>query len=101
MIEEARTAVARTVNAGMTMLYWRIGKRIHQEVLKGKRADYGAEIVSALARQLMIEYGKGFSRDNLFRMIQFAERFSCSSIVGALSRQLTWSHFVELIPLSA
>ena len=51
MIEETRSAVATTVNAGLTMLYWRIGRRIGQEILKGERAEYGAEIVSALARQ--------------------------------------------------
>ncbi len=39
MIEETRAGVAATVNAGMTMLYWRVGHRINQEILKGKRAD--------------------------------------------------------------
>jgi len=50
MIEKTRAVVAVTVNAGLTMLYWRIGKRINEEILKGARAVYGAEIVSALAR---------------------------------------------------
>ena len=35
MIEEARSAVAVTVNAGLTILYWQIGKRINEEILKG------------------------------------------------------------------
>ncbi|HEX9584089.1 MAG TPA: DUF1016 N-terminal domain-containing protein [Gammaproteobacteria bacterium] len=56
MIEATRSAVAATVNAGVTMLYWRIGVRINQEILKGKRADYGAEIVSTVSRQLEAEY---------------------------------------------
>ena len=43
MIEEARTAVAATVNAGLTLLYWRIGQRINDEVLQGERAAYGRE----------------------------------------------------------
>ena len=34
MIEEARAAVAATVNAGLTLLYWRIGQRINDEVLQ-------------------------------------------------------------------
>ena len=38
MIEEARAAVAATVNAGLTLLYWRIGQRINDEVLQGARA---------------------------------------------------------------
>ena len=52
MIEGTRTAVATTVKSGLTVLYWRIGKRINEEILKGQRADYGAEIVSTLSRQL-------------------------------------------------
>jgi hypothetical protein len=47
LIEDARTAVAVTVNAGLTMLYWRIGK----EILQGGRAEYGEEIVSTVSRQ--------------------------------------------------
>jgi Protein of unknown function (DUF1016). len=59
MIEETRAAVAVTVNAGLTMLYWRIGKRVGEEMLKGERAEYGTEIGSTLSRQLVLEYGNG------------------------------------------
>jgi len=52
LIEETRSAVATTVNVGLTALYWRIGKRINEEILEGKRAEYGEEIVSTLWRQL-------------------------------------------------
>lgn len=41
MIDEARAAVATTVNAGLTLLYWRIGRRINEEILQGERAAYG------------------------------------------------------------
>jgi hypothetical protein len=40
LIEETRSAVATTVNAGLTALYWRIGKRIKEEILEGKRAGH-------------------------------------------------------------
>ena len=99
MIEETRTAVAATVNAGLTMLYWRIGNRIGQEILRGARAEYGAEIVSALARRLTTEYGRGFEEKNLRRMIQFAEVFPDERIVVSLIRQLSWTHIIALIPL--
>jgi hypothetical protein len=56
LIEEARSAVAVTVNAGLTMLYWRIGQRIRQEVLAEARAEYGSQIVATLSRQLQQEY---------------------------------------------
>lgn len=99
MIEETRAAVAATVNAGLTMLYWRIGDRINQEILKGKRADYGAEIISAVSRRLEAEYGNGFSSKNLRHMIRLAEAFPDERIVSTLSRQLSWSHFKEIIYL--
>jgi len=52
MVEQTRTAVARIVNSGMTLLYWRGGRRISMEALGNKRADYGHEIVSTLSQQL-------------------------------------------------
>jgi hypothetical protein len=52
MIEQTREGVARTVNAGMTLLYWRIGKRIQSEVLRDERAEYGQEILATLSREL-------------------------------------------------
>jgi hypothetical protein len=83
----------------MTMLYWQIGCRIHRDILKEKRAEYGAEIVASLSRQLVAEYGSGFSEKNLRRMLQFAEIFPDEQIVVGLIRQLSWSHFIALIPL--
>ena len=98
LINQARDATARAVNSALVLLYWSVGDRIRRDVLKEKRADYGKQIVGALSRQLAAEYGKGFSDDNLFRMVQLAEVFPDREIVGTLSRQLGWSHFV-LLPL--
>jgi len=50
IIGEARRSVATTVNAGLTLLYWRIGKRIVNEVLGKERAAYGQQIVVSVAR---------------------------------------------------
>ncbi|GBD92591.1 hypothetical protein BMS3Abin05_00163 [bacterium BMS3Abin05] len=99
MIEDARSAVAQTVNAGLTMLYWNIGKRINDEILKNKRAGYGKQIVATLSRQLENEYGKGFSAKNIRRMIQFYEVFPDFEIVASLMRQLSWTHFILFIPI--
>ncbi len=99
LIDETRSTVATTVNAALTMLYWRIGKRINTEILMGERAGYGEQIVSTLSRQLVAYYGSGFTVKNLHRMIQFAEVFSDEQIVVTLLRQLSWSHFLSLIPL--
>ncbi len=99
LIETARHNVATAVNAGLTILYWQIGNRIRHDILKEKRADYGEKIISTLSIQLVKEFGNGFSRPNLFRMVRFAEVFPEVNIVSTLSRQLSWSHFVEIIPL--
>jgi predicted nuclease of restriction endonuclease-like (RecB) superfamily len=87
------------VNAGLTMLYWRVGKRINDEILKGKRAEYGAEILQTLSAKLVLEYGRGFASRNLFRMVRFAEVFPNQKIVSALMTQLGWTHFIYIIAL--
>jgi predicted nuclease of restriction endonuclease-like (RecB) superfamily len=99
LIEETRSAVAVTVNAGMTLLYWRIGKRICEDILRKERAGYGDEIVATLSRQLTTDYGGGFSEKSLRHMILFSETFPELEIVSTLSRQLSWSHFKEIIYL--
>ena len=52
LILSARRQVAQAINAGLTMLYWEIGRRIRQDILEENRAAYGEEIVSALRGQL-------------------------------------------------
>ena len=99
LIGDAQHAAALAVNISLTALYWRIGKRIREEVLGAKRAEYGEQIVATLARQLAAEYGRGFEEKNLRRMVQFAEAFPDEAIVATLWRQLSWSHFRELLPL--
>jgi predicted nuclease of restriction endonuclease-like (RecB) superfamily len=99
LIEETRQGVAATVNAALTLLYWRIGKRINEEILKGGRAEYGKEIVVSLARQLEADYGRGFSEKSLRHMLRFAEAFPDDRIVSALMRQLSWTHFLSIIYL--
>ena len=99
LIDAARQRAAAAVNSELTLLYWQIGQRIHIQVLDGQRAEYGQEIVATLSQQLTLEYGRGFTEKNLRRMMQFADVFPDEQIVVTLSRQLGWSHFVELLPL--
>jgi hypothetical protein len=89
LIEEARQDVARQVNSALVLLYWRVGKRIRQDILKEKRAEYGEQIVSAVSRELAAEFGQGFSEKNLWHMIRFAEVFPDEEIVSALQRELS------------
>jgi predicted nuclease of restriction endonuclease-like (RecB) superfamily len=89
--------VARAVDFGLVTLYWHIGRRIRQDILKETRAEYGQKIVSALGTQLSDEFGRGFGVRNLFRMIRFAEVFPDEQIVSSLRTLLGWTHFRQII----
>ncbi|MFZ1999971.1 MAG: DUF1016 N-terminal domain-containing protein [Candidatus Sulfotelmatobacter sp.] len=87
LIAEARHQTTVAVNMGLTLLYWRIGQRIHRQVLGSERAAYGEQIVVTVSRQLVVDYGRGYSEKNLRRMVQFAELFPEQEIVVTLSQQ--------------
>lgn len=99
LIHDARTGVAQAVNSALVLLYWQVGHRIRTEVLRSKRATYGDEILATLSKELVAEYGGGFSVPNLSRMTRLAESFPDREVVAALARQLGWSHFVEILQL--
>ena len=96
LILVARRGVARAIDSGLVALYWQIGRRIRQDILQEKRAEYGKEIVSSVGRQLEREFGRGFSAKSLHHMIRFTEAFPDEEIVSAVRRQLTWTHFKTL-----
>ena len=100
LIIEAKQSAAIAVNATMSLLYWRIGKRLNDEILHNKRAEYGEELVIGISKKLTVEYGTGFSEKNLRRMCQFAEIYPDEEIVVSLIRQLSWTHLIALFPMS-
>lgn len=99
MIQKAQEFVASTINSSLTLLYWHIGDRIRREILQGERAEYGKSIIPSLSHELTIEYGNGFNKTNLHRMVKFSEVFPDKQIVASLTQQLTWTHLVILIPI--
>lgn len=99
LITTRKTAVSHAMNAAMIFLYWEIGETICQDVLNHTKADYGKGVVNEVSQRLTQEYGKGFNRASVFRMIQFYQEFPDREKVATLSQQLTWSHFVELLPI--
>ena len=101
LIEQGRYKAVAAVNSALTVTYWQVGKRINEEVLQGERAEYGKQVVKTLAKELVIIYGRSFEAKNLRRMMQFAEIFPDIEIVVPLARQLSWSHFLVLIPLKS
>lgn len=101
LIEQSKRHIASQANSTLTLLFWQIGKRINDEILQNKRADYGKQILSTLSTKLVLSYGRSFSERNLRRMIQFSEQFSDLNIVSPLATQLSWSHFSELLALKS
>ena len=100
LIASSRQRLAGAVNTELTRLYWSVGERLRTEVLGGAdRAHYGEQLMSRVGEQLAQEFGRGFEAKNLRRMVQFAQVFPQPEIVATLSRQLSWSHFVNLLPL--
>lgn len=97
LIEQSRRNVALAVNAEITLLYWQIGKRINDDILKNNRAEYGKQIVNGLSIELAAEYGSGWSEKQLRHCLRTAEIFPDEEIVSALRRQLSWTHIKTLI----
>lgn len=99
LIAESQKRVAVAVNAGLTQLYWSVGQRLSREVLGGDRAAYGKRVIDQIGARLAADFGCGFEAKNLRRMIKFANLFPDPQIVASLMRQLTWTHFLEILPL--
>ncbi len=99
IIRRGKSQAVAAVNSALTLTYWHVGQRINAEVLRGERAAYGQQVVASVAESLVTACGKSFEAKNLRRMMQFAETFSDLEIVVPLARQLSWSHFLLLIPL--
>ena len=75
LIDATRVRVAVGINSEMVLLYWDIGERIRKEILKDERAAYGKQVVNTVSDQLTMQYGRGFTRANLFHMLHFFETF--------------------------
>ena len=99
LIDSTRQRVARTVNAELVLMYWKMGARIRQDILGQERAADGEQIVSTLSRQLSASHGSGFSRPNLFHMIRFVEAWPDEPKAAELAQHMGWSHFKEILYL--
>lgn len=99
IIERGRKTVVSQVNQTLTLVYWQVGYKINQYLLKDERAEYAKNIVVTLSRELETQYGRGFTEKNVWRMIQFSKVFNDFEIVTTVSAKLSWSHFVEVISI--
>ena len=101
IIEKRKYNAGAYANREIILMCHEIGQRINNDVLGGQRAEYGKQIVAALAQQLKEKFGSTFDYINVRRMMQFAVRFVDFQIVSVLTKQLSWSHFAELLPIKS
>lgn len=110
LLEAARAASIRSVNALMTASYWEIGRRIVEYEQRGdKRAEYGEELIKQLAGDLTRQFGRGFGAVNLSQMRRFYMEWPTQQIFQTLSEKsvplselasrfpLPWSAYVRLL----
>ena len=102
IIEATKEYAYRSVNIAMLQRNWYLGKRISEEILNGEdRAEYSAETIITLSKQLTEIYGKRFSKNNLYRNLQFYRLFpQIFPTVMGKSELLTWSHYDILFTVS-
>ena len=99
LIKEARIRVANKINSEIVMLYWSIGKTITETVLHGAKPDYGQNAVLEISRRMSQEYGKGFDKSSVHRMIKLYQEFPDEGLILSWSQRLSWTHFIALIPI--
>ena len=99
IIEKRKIKAKVAINSEILAMNWSIGHCLVENILKRENSDYGTRIVEDISNKLTQEYGSGFNRSAIFRMIKFYEEFPDVEIVATLSQQFSWSHFVELLPI--
>src|SRR5436190_17551362 len=86
VVEQARRAAARSMNAVMTTTYWLVGQRIVEQEQRGSlRAGYGEQRLQRLSRDLSKRFGRGFSERNLEQMRGFYLGWPKSQTASAIS----------------
>ena len=99
LIQTAKQNAVIAVNAELTLLYWQVGKRILEQVLEHERAEYGKQVIENLSKDLSASFGKGWNTKQLMHCVRFAQIYPDLAIVSAVRRQLSWTHFKQLIYL--
>lgn len=95
ILQNARLTTYRQINSTMIQTYWLIGQQIVEEEQNGQhRAEYGKNLIGYLSDRLTQDFGKSYSKRNLFYMKQFYLTFPK---VNALRSELSWTHYRLLI----
>lgn len=93
IIESSRKAAYQAVNSALVQRNWLIGYRIAEEELQGdNRAEYGASIIKKLAKELTAEYGKGYTKTNLYHFYSFYKTYPEIFHSASGKLLLSWTH---------
>ncbi len=103
IIETSQRQAYHAVDTILSQRNWLIGYRISEEEIDGSdRAEYGANIIKKLSKELTAQYGKGYDRSNLYHCLRFYKEFP--QIVDTTCRQshirLSWSHYRALLQVA-
>ena len=97
IIDGARSRIATYVNTEACLTNWYVGKRIKEDVLYNKRAEYGKQVVRNLSIKLTERYGTGWGYEKLKHCVRSAYLFSEEEIRYATRTQLNWPHLRSLM----
>lgn len=103
IIESSQKAAYQAVNTTLVRRNWLLGYRIASEEMQGEeRAKYGAEIIKKLSKELSAEYGKGFTKSNLYSFYSFYKTYPeiFQTVSGKSQRLLSWSHYAVLLQVN-
>src|SRR5574344_400153 len=99
IIQTTKKTLVTNANSLFLHLNWSIGKEICYELSNNLNSKWGEGVVQNVAANLSVAFGKCFSKANLYRMVQFYKEFQDFNQIEIACSQLTWSHFIELLPL--
>ncbi len=100
IIESARNTAYQAVNTALVQRNWLLGYRIAEEELGGEeRAEYGTEVIKKLSKSLTDEYGRGFTKTNLYSFYSFYKAYPniFHSASGKSAPLLSWTHYRVLL----
>ena len=102
IISEGMIVAAVSVEQCALLTYWKVGRRIVEEIKKGEsRAEYGGRVILELSKRLGMEYGGHYSKRNLDYYCQFYRLFADFEIVNARVHNLRWTHYRELLSVTS
>ncbi|MBD5218711.1 MAG: DUF1016 domain-containing protein [Bacteroidales bacterium] len=107
IVENARSDAYSYINETLVRRNWLLGKLIAEEELLGEeRATYGLNVIKNLSQRLSAQFGKGFTRRDLYHYLTFFKAYSnlfqsTEAKVYSASTQshilLSWTHYRTLL----